>query len=798
MLADLRFGFRNLLRTPGFTLTALLALALGIGANSAIFSVVSPLLFRALPLPEPEQVVALPMTNTATGNASNWSLPTFKDVLDRQKSFSAMAALRQGGAAVSTATEPARMRVIFASHGVFAVMGLQPELGRVFTETDDQPGAAPVAVLTHSAWVKHWSQDPGVIGRSITVDGRAFTIVGVMPAAFSELPGDGRAQGLFLPLGVDLDEVKFGAHRGHHNLRALARLKAGVTLAAAGSELGSIFSALELEHPEEKNIAPQVLSLQESLTADLKPAAMVLFAAVLLVLLIACANVAGLMVVRSGARQREIAVRLALGASRLRVVQQVLAEAVLLGVMGAALGLLVAVWTLEGLKGLAGSKLSAASLDGQVLLFTAAVGVLTGLLFGAVPALHASRVGLHEALKDAGARASLSKNRRRAQSALVTVQVALAFALLAGAGLMFQSLYGLMRVNPGFEAENLLTVRLDLPASSYTDDQKRDYYRRALEQAAALPGVESVASVDPFPFLDGTSRNSVYPPGNEPERGSEVAANMYEVSAGYFATMKIPVVEGRGFADSEMQLDSPRVMVVSQKLAKRFWPTETALGKQLIGFSREPCTIVGVVGDVKHGSLDGDAKMAFYLPYVRSAWLAQRLLVRAKGPPEQLVASLRRLERNLDPSLPVREPEAANEILSQSASQQQTTLTMLAAFAAVALLLSAIGLWGLIAYAVAQRRQELAIRSALGAPQGHLVGLVLKQGVWLTGLGLLGGVALALAGSKVLGAMLYGITAVDPKTYLTIGVVLAAVALLACWLPARTAARVDPNAALRA
>jgi predicted permease len=799
MLSDLRFSLRNLLRTPGFTLAALVALALGIGANSAIFSLVSPVLFRPLPVPEPDRLVDMAIYNTVTGSTWNWSLPSFKDMVAQQKSFEAVTAVRNSSVAVTTAGEPVRLRAVYAAPGLFGVVKLEPEVGRVFTEADDDPGATPVAVLAHWAWVKHWSQDPGVVGRPVTVDGRTFTVAGVMPEAFS-LPGQGkgRGAGLYMPLMLNPDVQRFATNRGHHNMQAMGRLKPHVTLAAANAELDAIFGAIEKENPDEKNGRSKLSGLQESMTAELRPAAMALFAAVLLVLLIACANVAGLLVVRAGARQREIAIRLALGAGRLRVVRQVLTEAVCLSSMGAVLGLLVALWTLDGLKALIGNRLIDVTLDGHVLVFTALVGTVTGLLFGVVPALHASRVGLNEVLQDAGNRASLSRGRRRAQAVLVAVQVSLAFALLAGAGLMFESLYALMRIDPGFKADHLISIRIDLPSGTYDDARKREFYHRALEQAAALPGVESVATGDPFPFLDGNSRTSIYPQGQEPEKGTDQAANMYEVSPGYFATMKIAVLEGRTFSAEETQPENERAVVVSRKLAQKFWPNESALGKPLHCGFNEPRTIVGVVGDVVHGTLDSDVRMAFYVPFEQSRWLDQRLLVRTKGPPEQLAEPLRRLARTLDPTVPTEAPELATETLEQSAQSRRLTLVMLVAFAGVALLLSGLGLWGLIAYAVGQRRHELAIRLALGAPGGHLVGLVLRQGVWLIGLGLCGGVALALGGSRVLAALLYGVQPVDPKTYLAIALVLAAVAMMACWLPARAATRVDPNVALRA
>ena len=797
MISDLRFGLRGLLRTPGFTLTALIALGLGIGANTAIFSVVSPVLFRALPLPKPEQLVDMSAFNTKTGNSSNWSLPTFNDFNTQQKSFKAMSAIRNSNVAVTTSGEPVRLRAVYVSPGLFGVMAIDPELGRVFGEADDTASAAPVAVLSHAAWSKHFNSDKAIVGRAVNIDGHSFTIIGVMPDSFM-LPGRGRGTGVFMPLMQNLDMQKFGTNRGHHGLVAVARLNDGVTLEAARSESDAIFGAIEKENPDETNLRARVLGLGDSMTSEFRPAALALFAAVLLVLLIACANVAGLLVVRAGSRQREISIRLALGASRARVVRQVLTESVLLSLCGAGLGLLVAMWTLDGLRSLIGGKLMDVGLDGGVLAFTVGIGVVTGLVFGTVPALHASRVGLHEALKDSGNRASLSRGRRRAQALLVAVQVSLAFALLAGAGLMFQSLYALMHIDPGFEPQKLISIRLDLPGGTYDDDKKREYYHRAIIEAAALPGVESAACSDQFPFLDGNSRTTVYPPGQTPEKGSDQAANMYEVSPEYFATMKIPIVDGRTFTADEVDPKSTHAILVSEKLAKKFWPDESAVGKELNCGRGSARTIVGVVGDVRHGALEDETKMAFYLPFEHSAWMDQRLLVRTRGEPELLAGPLRRLARSLDPSVPVPEPEIATETLEQSASQRRLTLVMLVAFAAVALLLSALGLWGLIAYAVGQRRQELAIRSALGASSSHLVGLVLRQGVVLIGGGLLGGVALALAGSRVLRALLYGVQPVDVPTFAAIGLVLGVVALIACWVPARAATRVDPNAALRA
>jgi putative ABC transport system permease protein len=794
MIRDLLFGLRGLFRTPAFTLTALIVLALGIGANSAIFSVVSPVLFKPLPFPEPEKVVSIVPSHKSTGREWNFSKLTFEDFVQRQHTYEALAAFTRASVAMSTATEPVRVTALYASPTLFAVMKREAFKGRGLVASDDDAGAAPVAVLSYAGWTKHFASDPSVVGRPVLIDGQSFVIVGITPEDLrlpSVLPV------LYVPLRYHPDTIKFGNSRGHHNLQAVGRIASGATLEAARADSVAVFGEIEQVHTDEA-LRPKVMDLKERTTGDSRPAAIALLLAVALVLLIACANVAGLLLVRSSSRQREISIRLALGATRARVVRQMLTESVLLGLSGAALGLLVALWTVDGLKALAGSKLAAVELDAPVLAFTAAIGVATGLLFGLVPALHASRVGLHEALKDAGTRASASRGRRRAQAALIGVQIAFAFALLAGAGLMFQSLYALSRVDPGFKFEHLLTVRLNLPDATYSTERKRALYKAALEQAAALPGVVAVASVDPLPFSDGNSFNGIYPIGHPPGPGEETSANMYEVSEGYFDTMGIPLKEGRSFLPEEQQPDDGRTVIVSEKLAKQFWPGESALGKEVIGIGPKPHTVVGVVGDVRHGTLDSDPRAAFYVPWQQSAWLTQRLVVRTSSAPSALLQPLRKLTRSLDPNLPTPEPDLVSELVEDASANRRVTMIMLTAFAAMALLLSAIGLWGLIAYAVGQRRQELAIRLALGAPHGHVVGLVLKQGVWLTAFGLLGGVAMAVLGSRVLEALLFGIKPVDALTYAAIALVLGAVALLACFVPARAATRVDPNAALRA
>jgi predicted permease len=793
MIRDLVFGLRSLFRAPAFTLTALVALALGIGANSAIFSAVSPVLFKPLPFGDPEKAVAIVPQERNTSREWNFSWVTFQDFAGRQHSFDALAPLTRRSVVMTTASDPARVLAIYSTAGLFGVFDREPLLGRFLTPADDEPGAPPVAVLTHQAWKKWFNSDPQIIGRQVLVDGESFVITGVTPEDL-KIPAFGPA--LYLPLHLNADIIQFGTHRGHHNLVLFGRIAKTATLETASADANAAFAAMEKEH-EAETLRPTLIGLKQRIYGDTRPLALTLIAAVLLVLLIACANVAGLLLVRSTSRQREIAIRLALGASRARVVRQMLTESVLLSCAGAGLGLLVALWTLDGLKALAGNQLPAAGLDGQVLAFTATVGVLTGLLFGVVPALHASRVGLHESLKDAGNRASLSRNRRRAQALLIGVQVALAFALLAGAGLMFQSLYALARVDPGFKPDHLITVRLSLPDKLYPVERKLAYYQSALDQAAALPGVTSVATADPFPFSDGNSFNSAYPQGQEPPPGKMINPNMYEVSEGYFQTMGIPIKEGRTFLPEEQVRGKDHAIIISERLAKLWWPNESALGKQ-VHASGDMQTVVGVVGDVRHGSLDTDARMAFYVPWQHSAWMTQRLILRTSGPPEAVTGALRKMVRGLDANLPVPEPDLVVDMVESAASSRRLALVMLAAFAGMALLLSALGLWGLIAYAVGQRRQELAIRLALGAPNGHVIGLVLRQGLWLIGGGLIAGIALAVAGSRVLTALLYGIQPVDVLTYGGIAVVLGGVALLACFLPARAATKVDPNAALRA
>jgi predicted permease len=794
MIRDLVFGVRSLFRTPAFTLTALAALALGIGANTAIFSAVSPVLFKPLPFPEPEKVVAITPAHRINGREWNFSLLSFRDFEQRQHTFEALGAFTQAPMAMSTTGDPVRVVALFTTPGLFGVLKREALLGRYLTSADDEESAAPAAVLSYWAWSRYFAQDPAIVGRSVLVDGSSFTVIGVTPEDV-RLPNQGPA--LYLPLHLNSDIIKFGTQRGNHNLQAVGRVASASSLAAARADATAIFAEIEKEHSDEV-LVPEVTDLKERATGGTRPTALALLVAVALVLLIACANVAGLLLVRSGARQREIAIRLALGAARGRVVRQMLTESVLLSCAGAALGLLVALWTIDGLQAIGGSRLPVGRLDRDVLAFTAAAGVLTGLLFGVVPALHASRVGLLEVLKDAGTRASHSRGRRRAQAVLISVQVALAFALLAGAGLMFQTLYALAKVSPGFEAEQLISVDLPLPDALYAPERKRAFYRDALEKAAQLPGVTAVGSGDPIPFSGSNSFTSIYPAGEQPTFSDMLHASMYEVSESYFDAMRIPIKEGRTFLPEEQTPGDARTIIISQRLAEHFWPHESALGKQLSGGGYKPRTVVGVVGDVRSGALDADPGMSMYLPWQQSDWLRQRLVVRASGAPESVLPALRKLARSLDPNLPAPEPERVSDLVESSNGSRRLTLVMLAAFAGMALLLSALGLWGLIAYAVGQRRQELAIRLALGAPHGHVVGLVLKQGLWLIAFGLAGGVGLAVLGARLLESLLYGIKPVDVATYGAIALVLGGVALLACWLPARAATRVDPNTALRA
>jgi len=803
LLQDLRFGVRMMVKSPGFTAVAVLALALGIGANSAIFSVINTVLLRPLPFEQPERIVNL-YERWNHGQRSSFSYPNFVDVKQQNRSFASVAGFLTGSAALTGGqSEPEAVRAVLTTSDLFGVLGVKPLLGRPLVAGDDRIGAAPVAVVGHRLWQRRFAADPGLVGRRIKLDGRSVTVVGIMPPSF-RFPVQDSSE-LWIPLGADPHAADWARQgRDWHFLQVIGRLRADTGLDRAREDMAALTGRLKKLYPRANGHKDsiEVISLHERLVGGSRPALLILMAAVAFILLIACANVASLLLARSAARQREVAIRVALGAGRGRLVRQFLTESVLLACTGGALGVLLSLWGVDLLVGTALSNLPRVSevrVDAAVLGTTAAVAVFTGLLFGLAPALAATRPVLHGALKEGAGRHSGGSRRHRVQSALVVAQVALALVLLAGAGLMIRSVARLQRVDPGFDPDHVLSLRLSLPEPRYGSDGSAALYRRLLEEVARLPGVESVGVARPMPFDGNNSALGIQAEGQRPGYGLSPVTHF--VSPSYFTAMGIPLRAGRTFRASELDGKGARVVIINHKLARRFWPRGTAIGRHLkLGLTRKWYEIVGVAGDVKQNALDEPAPLQMYFPYPGDGVAAAQkaLIVRSATAGAALSRAVRDVIHRADPDLPVAGLTPLRESMAATTLDRRSVMILLGVFAGLALLLAAIGLYGVIAHSVTERTHEIGIRAALGCRRGAILRLVVGKGVRLTAVGVGVGLAAALAATRLLESLLYGVDAVDPATFALIAGVLGAVALAASVIPAWRATRVDPMIALRA
>ena len=798
---DLRYGARTLIKQPGFTLIAIVTLALGIGANTAIFSVVNEVLLRPLPFPEAERLVVLAGQGKDSLIGSGVAYPDYIDWRVRTQSFEEMACFLNTSfnlTGVEPAVEVSGRRV---NWNFFQLLGVKPQLGRLFAEPDDQPGAAPVALISHSLWQEKFGGDPMVISQTISLHGNPFEVIGVLPPRFELL----RRDDIFVPLGEWLTPDHNLLKRGNQfPLYVLGRLKRGVTVERARTELAGVAAQLAQEYPQTNSnrhaTAVRVADLQ---VENVRPILLVLLGAVGCVLLIACVNVANLMLVRAAGRERELAVRLALGAGRSRIVRQLLTESLLIAALGGAAGLLLGAWGIHSLTVLVPSdlvQLDQVRLNQNVLLFTLAVSLLTGLLFGLLPALHAVRTDLNTALKEGG-RSTAGSAWERARKGMLVAEVALALVLLVGAGLMLRSLQQLTRADPGFKAEKLLTVTFSLPGKTYNGEQRLAFFRECQARVAALPGVQGVAFAMSLPIL-GSNWNSRFIVANKPvpPPAELPSAAFTPVSANYFETMGIRLLRGRSFSEAEMT-DTPPVTVINESLARRLWPGEDPVGKRLKqGNDAESQAawreVVGVVSDVKLNGVERDTPLQVYLPLIQRNSANTGLVVRTTGDPLALATTVERTIRSLDKDLPL-SSRSMDQLLGNAMARQKLTLTLLATLALLALLLAGIGIYGVMSYAVRQRRQELGIRLALGATAHDVVKLVLTQGLKLALLGVVLGLAAALAVTRLLQSLLYGVSATDTFTFVGVALLLGLVALLACYVPARRATKVDPMIALR-
>jgi putative ABC transport system permease protein len=810
LFQDLRYGVRMLLKSPAFTLVAVLALALGIGANTAIFSVVNAVLLRELPFAEPERLVRLWGTNTQQsvprGEGEyydfNISPNDFADWRAQNRSFESVAAFSSYGSVTLTGRdEPLRLRCPTVSPEYFTVLGTQPALGRFFLPEEEQPGKHRVVVLSYGAWQQKFGADPSIIGQTITLNGSSYSVVGVAPKTFEQpRPTPSAEPDMWRPLALELEP----GGRASHFLHAIARLRPGVTIEQAQAEMNSITTQLEQQYPDSNTGRGVRLStLHEAIVGNIRPALSVLLGAVGFVLLIACANVANLLLARSSARQREMAIRTALGASRFRIIRQLLTESILLSVLGGALGLLLALWATDLLTGLGGGdipRLGAISVDARMLGFTAAVSLLTGIIFGLAPALDASKPDLNVSLKEGG-RVAVG-GRQRFRQLLIVSEVALSLVLLIGAGLMMRSFWRLQHVQLGFETENLLTMDISLPRTRYAEaDQAALFQQRLVERLSALPGVTSAASSTVLPLSGGNSCDGVTiegrPLGNA---GEAPCVEVRASSPGYLQTMGIPLVRGRQFTERDTK-DAPFVVIVNEALARRFFAGQDPIGRRISHSApggppvwRE---IVGVVGDVRHFGLDAEPLPEFYEPQLQAPTWGTSLVVRSEADLASIAGAVRAEVRRMDSDLPVYNLKSMRELVSEAVAQPRFRTLLLSIFAAVALLLSGVGLYGVMNYWVTQRTREIGVRMALGARQSDVLKMVVGQGMTLAALGVGVGLVASFAMTRIISSLLFGVSATDPLTFVAVPLVLSLTAFLASYIPARRATRVDPMIALR-
>jgi putative ABC transport system permease protein len=817
MLADLRYAFRQLWKEPRFTIVAVLALAIGIGANTAIFSVVNAVLLKPLPFPQPNKLMAVGSidnraSQTGDGDLNSMSYPDFFDFRSQNKSFENLALYRSESLTLTNEGAAESLRAQKVTGNFFDVLGIPPLFGRTFQRAEEKPGGGPngyTAVLSHSFWQARFKSDPQVIGRSITFDGRPHTIVGVMPARF-RFPIDSEAVDLFVTIARDANSIDGSKpeteQRGSHSLQGVGRLKPGVTSAQADAELTALAGALAQKYPESNtHFGARAVSLREYLVGDIARGLYVLFGAVACVLLIASANVANLLLARATVRQKEIALRAALGASRRRVVRQLLTESLLLAGLGGLGGLILAAWGTDWLVSLVPESIPRAEtihLDGWVLAFTVLASLGTGILFGLAPAWQTSRLDLRTALNE-NARGSTGRHRLR--SALVVTEVALALLLLTGAGLLLQSFARLSQVNPGLQPDHLLTAAISLSDAAYPKpENSARFQEQLLARIRALPGVRGASTVLPLP-LSGSNMTTSFDLEERPKpEGQQDAAPVRVAGDNYIQTMGVPLLRGRLFDPQIDRFDGRQVMIINERFAQKYFPGEDPLGKRMRpGFSltdkdgpmRE---IVGIVGNVKHQSLRTDFTPEMYIPSSQFPLNTFSLVVRtATSQPEGSTAALRDAVAQIDPGVPLRRVGPYAEYLGLALARPRFNALLLSIFAGVALLLTAIGIYGVMAYSVAQRRQEIGIRMALGAQKSDVLRLIVGGGMQLAALGVVVGLLGAYALTRLLGSLLYGVGSFDGVTLGAVALLLAAIALLACWFPARRAAAVHPLTALR-
>ena len=804
---DLRYAVRAFIRTPAFTAVALLTIALGIGATTAIFSVVNAVLLRPLPYPDADRIVQVWMDNRRSKlHEDIHSYPNFADLRDQNRVFSQMAAYFTSGYNITggcqaSDCEPQRVTALFSTPELFGVLGIAPTLGRAFTTEEDAPGRDGVVVLSHGLWTRLFASDRTIIGRTVRLNGRERTVIGVLPAGFAFPTRD---TDVWVPLAVEDDDKQ---SRGAFWLYAIARLKPGIPFERAVSDLTGIASRLEQQYPAPNTgYGVYLVPLNEQVVGrTLRTSLWVMLAAVGAVLLIACANVANLMLSRAAVREREISVRVALGAARGRLVRQLLTESILLAVLGSALGIGLAWVGLRALTGLAPDdipRLDQVRIDLTTLAVTLGVAAVTGIAFGLAPALHASRAGVAGALREGIRGGTGGRRAQRTRRVLVAAQVALVVVLLTGAGLLIRSFLHLQRVDLGFKPDHLLTLRFSLPGAKYPTPQARLAFEDALlERTRQLPGVQGAAYIQSI-FLSTTPNSTNFTlEGREmtpEERNIDVPLDA--VSPDYFRVMGIPLRRGRTFTATD-NTDAPQVVIINESMAKRFWPNEDAIGKRFRyggqASTAPVMTIVGVVADMRRTGVDRPVRYETFLPHTQRITNSLTLVARTAGDPLALVLAVRAQLRSMDPEQPVFEVASMDQLLSSMIAQRRFSMALLATFAALALVLGVVGVYGVTSYLVAQRTREVGVRLALGAQPAQVVRLVVRQGMLVALAGLGAGLVGALAAGRLMTGLLFGVSPYDVATLVGVTVVIGIATLVANWVPALRAARVDPLAALR-
>ena len=805
---DFRYALRSLGRSRGLAAVILLSLALGIGANTAIFSVANALFLKPLPYSDPDRLAVLWLRAPGIGIPQDWPSPgEYIDILTQNHSFSEIAISQGAHAIVSGLDHPERVDGLRTSSNLFHILGAKPLHGRLLLPEDDQPGKPPVAILSYALWQRLFHSDPGIVGRGITLNDKPFTVAGILRPEFrlnhevmATVNNIDRSE-IYVPLPLAPDAVN---NRGDENYNLTARLKPAVTMEQAQADISLIAARIRDKDKRDRTFTISVVSLVDQVVGNLRRIIVILFGSVSLVLLIACANVANLLLSRATGREKEVAIRSALGAGRWRLVRQLLAESVLLGIGGGCGGLLIAWGSLQAVRAINPGnipRLTEITIDGIVLGFTVAISLLTGILFGLAPALRAGRLDLNSSLKSGG-RASqgagvLNASRHRLRSLLVVVEVAVSLVLLAGAGLLIRSFIRLQTVPPGFRTDHVLSMRVAAESSRYKEDAADiQFYRQVGERILHLPGVKSQGTVTALPLTPAVGWGGINVEGYTPQPGQELQVDFRQASADYFQTMEIPLVKGR-FFDSRDTPGSPPVVAIDDQFARRFWPKGDAIGKHLWFDPKKPLTIVAVVGTVKEYGLDTAGKIATYFPTGQIPRSTLYLVVRTASDPAALTAAVVREIHAVDPGVVVYDIRTMDARLYDSLARQRFATTMLSAFAIFALILAAVGVYGVMSFQVTQSTHDIGIRIALGACTGNITNLVIRQGMTLAGAGIVVGLIAAALLTRAMASLLFGIGAHDAATFAAAPIFLAFTAFLASYFPARRATRVDALIALR-